>query len=352
MNWKTGWIASAAACGIARIEPLRREASGICKLLFAVFLGSAVFLYPASTRAEYPDRPVRLIVGFAPGGPTDILARALAPALGKRLGQQVIVENKPGASGVIGVESVLKAPADGYTILVASEVDVAILPNLSRQLPYDPARDLVPVVAVAEQQSVLVVRPGSGIDSLQDFLARAKASPGKMSYASGGKGTPSHMLGAMFAVAAGVDLVHVPYKGAGPASVDLLGGHVDAMFLGGPTAVGQVRSGNLKALAVTGKTRSAPIPGVPTFTEAGIRVADFDDGTWWALVAAAGVPPAILDRLSHAWKAAASHSDTIAQLEKQGLKARSEDGKTVAEWIARDYRKWARVVKASGISRD
>jgi tripartite-type tricarboxylate transporter receptor subunit TctC len=311
-----------------------------------------LWIHPGAVQAEYPDKPVRMVVGFAPGGPTDILARAVAPALGKQLRQQVVVENKPGASGVIAVESVLKAAADGYTVLLASEVDVAILPNLSRSLPYDPAKDLVPVVAVAEQQSVLVVRPGSGIDSLQGFLARAKASAGKVTYASGGKGTPSHMLGAMFAVAAGVDLLHVPYKGAGPASVDLLGGHVDAMFLGGPTAVNHVRSGNLKALAVTGKTRSAQMPGVPTFTEAGITVPDFDDGPWWALVAAPGVSPAVVDHLSRAWRAAASQPDTMAQLEKQGLNPRREEGETVRAWIARDHRKWARVIKASGIIPD
>lgn len=311
--------------------------------------GAAGLVAPFTAQAAYPEAPVRVLVGFSPGGPSDILTRIVAAALGKQMGQQFNVENKAGASGAIAVETVVKSPGDGQTLIVVSQVEMAITPNLRRNLPYDAAKDLTMVVALASQQNTLVVHPASGINSLQDFIARARSAPGKVTYASGGAGTPTHMLGAMLSIASGVDLLHVPYKGAGPALADLMGGHVDAMFVGVPAGVSLVRSGKLKALAVTGTARSAVLAEIPTFSEAGVKVRDFDDGVWWALAAPAGLAPANVDRLARAWVAAAGQPDTISQCEKQGFTPQTENGKTVLAWTERELGKWARVIKTAGI---
>ncbi len=311
---------------------------------------AAMSLFSPGAGAQYPEKPVRMVVGFAPGGPSDIVARIIAPAMSRQLGQQIIIDNKPGASGTIATEAVVKAPADGYTLLLGSESDFAVAPVLFRKLTYDPVKDLSPVAAVASFFNVLVVNPSAGFRNLQDFIDRAKAAPGKVVYASGGSGTPSHLFGALFGLAAGVDLLHISYKGAGPALTDLIGGHVQAMFLGGPAAVSQVKSGKLKALAVTGSSRASQLPDVPTFGEGGTKSPELEQSFWWVLAGPAGLDPQVVGRLAAALGTALRQSDTQAQFANQGLSPRFDDAQTARGMIEKDRRKWARVIKAAGIT--
>lgn len=313
------------------------------------FIASTLSLMAASASAQYPDKPVRIVVGNAPGGPTDILARILAPSLSRHLGQQVVVDNKPGASGAIAIESVVKSPADGYTLIIGSEAEFAVGPVIYRRLPYNVSKDLSPVAGVASLYNVLVVNPASGIGSLKEFVDRAKASPGKVVYGSGGAATPSHLFAALFSLAAGVELLHVPYKGAGPALADLIGGHVQAMFIGGPAGLNPVKAGKLRALAVTGSSRAAQLPDVPTFSEAGVKSPELEQSFWWSIMGPAGLDAAVSGKLAAALGAALRQPETRTQFDNQGLTPRFDDAQGVRRQLEKDHEKWVRVVKAAGI---
>ncbi len=314
------------------------------------FIGGALSLVAASAFAEFPDKPVRIVVGFGAGGPTDIVARIVAPGMSKVLGQQVVVENKPGASGIIATESVIKSPPDGYTILIGSESDFAVAPSLFKKLPYDTVKDLSPIVGVASLFNVLVVNPATGIGSLKEFVDRAKAAPGKVVYGSGGNGTPSHLYGALFSLAAGVELLHVPYKGAGPALADLMGGHVQAMFIGGPAGMSGVKSGKLRALAVTGSSRAAQLPDVPTFTEGGTKSPELEGSFWWSLMGPAGLDANASAKIAGSVTAALRTPEIQTQFVNQGLSPRYEDAPAIRRLLDTDRAKWAKVIKASNIS--
>ena len=314
------------------------------------FIGGALSLIATSAFAQFPDKPVRIVVGFGAGGPTDIVARIVAPGMSKVLGQQVLVENKPGASGIIATEFVIKSPPDGYTILIGSESDFAVAPFLFKKLPYDTVKDLAPVVGVASLFNVLVVNPATGIGSLKEFVERAKAAPGKVVYGSGGNGTPSHLFGALFSLAAGVELLHIPYKGAGPALADLMGGHVQAMFIGGPAGMSGVKSGKLRALAVTGGSRATQLPDVPTFTEGGTKSAELEGSFWWSLMGPAGLDANASAKIAGSVTAALRTPEIQAQFANQGLSPRYEDAQAIRRLLDADRIKWAKVIKAANIS--
>src|SRR5690349_21099934 len=263
------------------------------RLLAAVVTVFAWVAIPAL--AEYPDHPVKLVVPFPPGGPTDIVARPLAQALGVALKQPVVVENRGGAGGSIGADIVAKSPADGYTLLMGTVGTNAINGALYSKLPYDPVKDFTPIALVASSPVALVVNPLSEYKTASEYVAAAKANPGKVSFGSAGAGTPGHLTGEMFATAAQVKLQHVPYKGSAPAITDLLGNQIPSMFDPLQSVIPHVRNGKLRPLAVSGTERSAALPDVPTFAEAGVK--GLESRAWWAVFAPANLPPEIAKRL-------------------------------------------------------
>lgn len=317
----------------------------------ALAVVAAAVLPSVSTpvHAQQGAGPVKLVVGYAPGGPSDILARLVAKALADQLGQPVVVENRAGASGTIAVQSVVRAAADGQTLLFGTEVDLAIVPHLMTALPYDPRRDLRPVTAVAEQISVLVVRKSLDVQTVADLVARAKLTPGALTYGSAGSGTPAHMVGALLEKVAAIRLNHVPYKGAGPALSDLLGGHIDAMFLGGQAALGPVRAGQLRALAVTGRKRSALLPGVPTFAEAGVVAAGLDAGNWLGIFVPAATSQPVTERFARAWQQAAGQQELLTRLDQMALEIRHDDAAALSARIDRDFARWGQIISSAGI---
>lgn len=244
----------------------------------------------------YPSRAVTIVVPFAPGGGTDIAARAVATRLQQKWGQPVLVENRGGAGGLVGADQVAKAKADGYTLLVGNLGTQSINPALYKKMPYDADKAFAPVALICELPFVMLVRPTMSEKSVQEVVAKAKTKPGKYTFASSGPGGSPHLTGEMLQIAAGVKLLHVPYKGGGPAMTDLMAGHVDMLFASALESVGFVRSGKLKAMAVTGKTRLPMLPEVPTVAESGFP--GFDSGSWVAMLAPAGTPQAIVDKVS------------------------------------------------------
>src|SRR5688572_13176760 len=260
--------------------------------------GLIAVLPPAlSQPANYPAKPVRIVVGFAAGGGADILTRLLAPKLGDALGQPIVTDNRPGAAGNIAVEHVVKSAPDGYTLLMGAP-GLATSPSLYSKLPFDPARDLAAVSLVATVANLLVVHPSVPADSVRQLIVLAKAHPGKLNYASPGKGTSLHLAAELFRTMAGIDLVHIAYKGGAPAVADLLGGHVDLMFDVLPSSMPHVASGRLKALGITAEARSPLLPQVPTLAESGLS--GYQAITWNGIVAPAGTPQQIIVRLNAA----------------------------------------------------
>jgi len=244
----------------------------------------------------YPTRPIRFIVPYTPGGLGDSFARAVGEELAKRLGQPVVIDNRPGASQAIGAEATAKAPPDGHTLFMGTQSGLVINTIARKQLPYDPVRDLAPVTMLFTTPLYLVVHPSVPAHSVKELIALARAKPGKLTFASIGSGSSQHLAGEMLRARAKVDIVHVPYKGSSPAMTDLLGGQVDMMFEGGVSSLPHVRSGKLRALATTGRRRADAMPELPTMVEAG--VADFEFTVWFALVAPAATPRPIVERLN------------------------------------------------------
>ena len=260
----------------------------------------ALLLLAAATAVHaqqvYPSRPIRFIVPYTPGGLGDSFARALGEDLAKRLGQPVVIDNRPGASQAIGAEATAKAPPDGHTMFMGTQSGLVINTIARKQLPYDPVRDLAPVTMLFTTPLYLVVHPSVPAHSVKELIALARAKPGKLTFASIGSGSSQHLAGEMLRTRAKVEIVHVPYKGSSPAMADLLGGQVDMMFEGGVSSLPQVRSGKLRALATTGRQRADAMPELPTMAEAG--VADFEFTVWFALVVPAGTPRPIIERLN------------------------------------------------------
>jgi tripartite-type tricarboxylate transporter receptor subunit TctC len=268
----------------------------IALLIGAVLSLCCVAAFGTQTLAQtYPTRSIRLVVPFGAGGGTDNLARIVEPHVSKALGQSFIIDNRPGGGSVIGMDAVVKSPSDGYT-LVMTDTSIAVNPSLLKSMPYDALKDLEPVSLLATAPVILVAHPKVFAKTLKEFVSLAKAQPGKLNYASGGNGASTHLGGELLKLVAGIDVVHVPYKGTGPAMNDLIGGHVDVMFSGISSARPHLEAGTLRALAVTGETRNAAVPDVPTFAEAGF--ADVTASTYWGVLAPKGTPKDVIERLS------------------------------------------------------
>ena len=323
-----------------------------------LLLASAgTLLLPAATRAQaaWPNKPVRVVVPFAPAGTTDILARALAPELSKVFGQAFVIDNKPGAGGNLGSDAIAKSAPDGYNLLMGTVGTHAINAALYPKMPFDPVRDFVPVVLVAGVPNVLVINPAKadayGVKTVADLIRYAKANPGKLNMASSGNGTSIHLSGELFKSMTGTFMLHFPYRGSGPALLDLIGGTMDVMFDNLPSALPHIKSGKLRALGVTSAQRSAALPDVPTIAEAG-PVKGFDASSWFGLFAPAGTPTEIVARINQETAKAFQSPAFKERLLSQGAIPGGQPPAEFAKFIAAETAKWAQVVKVSGAKVD
>jgi tripartite-type tricarboxylate transporter receptor subunit TctC len=298
----------------------------------------------------WPSKPIRFVVPFPPAGTTDIVARAVAEKLSTRLAQPIVIENKPGAGGNIGSESVAKSAPDGYTFLVATVGTHAINASLYSKLPYDPVREFTPVVLLASVPNVVVVNPEVPAKSIRELIDLAKAKPGALNFASSGNGTSIHLSGELFKAMAGVDMQHVPFNGSGPANLAMVSGTVQVGFDNLPSCIGQIRGGKLRALAVTSATRSAALPDVPTVAESGLP--GFDASSWFALYAPAGVPREIVARLATEIDAILKNPETKEKLAGYGANAEGGTPEALGAHARAETIKWAKVVKDSGAKVD
>ena len=315
-----------------------------CSLLVKI----AVLLLALTASAaaqDYPSKPVRLIVPFPPGGSNDVVGRMIAQQLSERLGKQVVVDNRGGAGGVLGSELAANAIPDGYTLLVISLAH-AVSPWLYK-LNYDPIKSFAPVSILASGPNVLVVHPDLPVHSVGELIALAKQKPGELNYASAGIGSFQHMGGELFKLTAAVDIVHVPYKGGGPAMTDVLGGHTKIMFSSLVQTSGFVRNGQLRALGTGGSHRSSVLPEVPTIAEAGLP--GYEATNWWGIVAPAGTPPAIVEKLHNEISAVQNSEQTRKQFATEGAEIVQMGSAEFGTFMASEIKKWERVVKESGI---
>ena len=308
----------------------------------------ALMLATAGASAQgYPTKPIRLVVPYPAGGPLDIMARAIGQKLTEAWKQPVVVDNRAGAGGNIGADFVAKSAPDGYTLLMGAVATHAINPSLYSKIPYDPVKDFAPVALVAQVPNILVVNPAVPAKTVSELIALARAKPGTLNFGSGSTGSTGHLAGELFNTMAGVKMVHIPYKGAAPATADLLGGQVQLMFDNLASALPNVKAGKLRALAVTTLARSAAIPGLPTIAESGL--AGFDLTTWFGLLVPAGTPPEIVARLNAEIVRALDAKDMRERLEKMGAEPLSNNTpEHFAAFIRSEAAKYARVVKDSG----
>lgn len=299
--------------------------------------------------AEFPDKPLKLVVPFPPGGPTDIVARPLGQLLSEALKQPVVIDNRGGAGGSIGADVVAKSAADGYTLLMGTVGTNAINGALYKKLPHDPVRDFTPIALVASAPVAVVANPAAGINSVKDLIAQASAKPGTLGYGTAGAGAPGHLTGEMFATAAKVKLQHVPYKGSAPAVTDLLGGQIPLMFDPVQSVIAHVKSGKLKALAVSSRTRSPVLPDVPTLDEAGVK--GFESTAWWAVFAPANLPADVAAKLKAEIEKVAKSDAFREKLGNLGV-VPSTEGVNLAEFQKAEVAKWGKAVRDSGAQAD
>jgi tripartite-type tricarboxylate transporter receptor subunit TctC len=307
-------------------------------------------LTPASLVHAQAGRTMRLVVPFTPGGTTDILARALAPRLAQTPGQTVVIENRPGAGGSLGADLVARADPDGLTLLMGHIGTLAVNVSLYPKLPYDPVKSFAPVAWVARVPNVLVVNAASGIVSLKDLVARAKANPGKLSYSSGGNGSAAHISFEYLKLRAGIFMSHIPYRGTAPSVTDLLGGQVDATFTGAPAVIPHIRSGRLRALAVSSAARIAALPEVPSVAESGYP--GFEADQWYGIVAPAGTPVDVVARLNATINKALASPEVALQLAAEGALPMQTTPKAFAELIAAEIPRWKEVARAGNVKPD
>jgi len=315
-----------------------------------VALATSVVATTAAVASDYPERPITMVVTFSAGGSSDVLARAVANALSQGLGKSVVVENRPGAGGHIGAEIVSRARPDGYTILFGTNGTLGIGPAIYKNLRYNPAKDLVPVGILHKLPLMLIVQNNIPANNLQEFIAYAKAHPGKLTFASAGVGTASHLSGELLKEAAGIEILHVPYKGGGGAAPDLLAGNVSMMIETIPTALPFVANKQLRALGVTTRERSPTAPEVPTFAEQGLK--DFDVTAWTGLFVPAGTPPEIIARLNAETLKIAQSPDYVAQIKKMGTDVATSSPEEFRKFVETDVARWTEVVKRSGAQID
>lgn len=325
------------------------------RALLAMLIGTAGITSPSwaqspsqsLSQSPYPNRPIRLIAPFPPGGTSDVLARLLAQKLSELLGQTVTVENRAGASGNIGHEAAARSAPDGYTLLLSNSSTVVTNPHLFKKLPFDPINDFTPISMVASAGQVLVVHPSVPANALADVTALAKASPGKLNFGSGGKGIQSHISGEMYKSAAGVNIVHIPYKGTIQAVTDLVAGQIQMVFSDMVPAMPQIKAGKLRAIAVTSTQRSAALPDVPTMIEAGMP--GFDSGVWWSIVAPKGIPADVVNRVNTELGRVMQMPEVRETYAKLGVTTGHSTPAKVTETIRAESPVMARILKAAGV---
>jgi tripartite-type tricarboxylate transporter receptor subunit TctC len=299
---------------------------------------------------DYPTHPITLVVPFAPGGSTSIVGRVIADRMSQSLGQSIVIDHRPGAGGTVGTKFVAKSEPDGYTLLLGYTGTLAIGPSLYKEVGYDPRKDFAPIGMIGNAPSVLVVHPSFPVANVAELIAFAKANPGKVNFGSAGVGSVNHITGEYFARSAGITLVHIPYKGTGPALTDLLGGHIPMALAPIPPVHANVEAGLLRALAVTGKTRSALMPDVPTIAETGLT--GFEASLYYGLVAPSGTPQPVIDRLNKELKAALASDEVKKQLGADGTEITPTSPQEYADFIDKDEKKWSELVKASGVEQE
>ncbi len=313
---------------------------------FVVFIALLSATAAAFGADSFPAKPLKMVVPFPPGGGNDALARLVAKHLGDMLGQQVIVDNRGGAGGIIGTQAVAKSPPDGYTLLLGYTGTLAINPHLYKDIPYDPEKDFAPISLVASNPLVLVVHPSVPVHNVAELIALAKAKPNTLNFASSGSGTGGHLVGESFKGAAKIEITHIPYKGTGPAVVDLLGGQVQMMFSVIPAALQHIQTGSLRALAVTSLTRSTVLPDTPTVAEAGLP--GFETVLRYGVLAPAGTPVEIVDRLSENIRAIMKRDEIKERLLAEGAETLSTTPAEYAKTISAELAQWGPIVKSSG----
>ncbi len=301
---------------------------------------------PAAAQS-YPNRPIRFIVPFAPGGSTDTLARTLGQKLSEALGQQLVVDNRSGANGNIGTEMVARAVPDGYTILLGYIANLAIGPSLYEKLPFDPVRDFAPITQLAASPNIFVAHPSLPAKAFKGFIAYAKANPQKINFASAAVASPGHLAGELLNAAAGIQMQHVPYKGSGQAVIDLLAGNVQVMFSGMSSVMPHIKAGKLQPLAVTGSRRSSAVPDLPTIAESGFP--GFEATAWYGVLAPAGTPKPIINRLHGEIVKALALPDVKERLGNVGFELVGSTPEAFGAYIKTETTKWAKVVKSSGV---
>jgi tripartite-type tricarboxylate transporter receptor subunit TctC len=311
----------------------------------------ALVLCASAAQAQYPARPLKMIVPFPPGGSTDILARALATKLAQDLSQPVVIDNRPGAGGSIGAEAAAKAAPDGYTIMMGHLGTLAVNVGIYKNLPYDPVKSFAPVCLMAIVPSVLVVNPSLPVANVAELIAYAKKNPGKLTYGSAGLGSTSNLTTEYFKLATGTDILHIPYKGIGPMLTDLISGQISMGLNGAPAVMGHVGSGRLRALAVSSLVRLPSLPDVPTLDESGAQsgLKGFEANGWYGIVAPAGTPPAILRRLNSEVRRAMGSSELRARLDAEGAIPAGGTPEEFGAFIASEIRRWGAVLKKAGI---
>jgi tripartite-type tricarboxylate transporter receptor subunit TctC len=315
------------------------------------FIGGAAAQTPPSTAvANYPTKPVRLIVPFPPGGGTDFVARTVQARLAEGLGQQIIIDNRAGATGIVGTELGAKAPPDGYTLTMATGATISANMALFPKLPYDPPKDFAPITLIASQPNVLAVHPSLPAKTVRDLIAIAKSRPGQLSYASSGSGSSHHLSGELLKIMSGINIVHVPYKGTGPAIIDAVGGHVEVIFSGIAAILPQVKSGKLRALAVTQAQRSAILPALPTIAESGLP--GYEITSWHGMLAPAGTPHAVVLRVRNSVAKALESADVRERFASQGAEPVGSTPEAFAKFMHADIAKIAKLIKAAGIKPD
>ncbi len=300
---------------------------------------------PALAQSDYPNRPVRLIIPFPPGGSNDVVGRMIGTTLSEKLGKQVVVDNRAGAGGVVGTEIASKAPPDGYTLLVISLAH-AVNPWLYK-LPYDPIKDFVPIGIMGSGPNVVVVHPSLPVNSIKELIALAKKQPGDLQYASAGIGSFQHLGGELFKLEAGVDILHVPFKGGGPAMIDVVGGHTKVMFSSLVQTTPHIKTGKLRALGVGSKQRSKVLPDVPSVSEAGVP--SYEAVNWWGIVAPAGTPQPIIEKLHAALTAAQDSPEVEKQFATEGAVVVKKSPAEFGAFMVSETQKWEQVVKKGGI---
>ncbi len=325
--------------------------------LLAAAAGAALLAMSPMALAQdaWPSKPVKIVVPFAPGGTTDILARAMAPELTKAFGQPFVVDNRGGAGGNVGADIVAKSPADGYTLLMGTVGTHGINKALYAKLPYEPQKDFAPITLVAGVPNVMVMNADKAralnINSVADFVKYARANPGKLNMASSGNGTSIHLAGELFKSMNGIFMTHIPYRGSGPALLDMVGGNMDVMFDNLPSSMPHIKSGKLKAFAVTSGQRSTALPDIPTVEEAG-KLKGFEASSWFGLLAPAGTPPDIVNRIQQEVAKSLNTQAIKEKLQAQGAIPGGMSPQEFTRFIDAEHKKWAAVVKASGAKVD